>query len=102
MAKETVQAVRQAELKAAQIEKEAIEKREIILQKAKEEAKKIISSAEKEDRDLSLKDLEKVQSQGTELMKTAVQRAEREILLMNEMVKRKEPAAIDLVLSEIS
>jgi len=101
MAKETVEAVRQAELNAAQIEKEAIKKKDEILLKAQEDAKITISTMTKEALTNAEQDLEQAQSQGVEFMNNAVQRVEQEIRLLKEMVKSKEQAAIDLVLSEV-
>jgi len=101
MAKETVQAVRQAEEKAAQIEKEAVVKGEILLQNAKEEAKNLQSSMSKDVLLKAEEDLKNVQLQGNKLMEAAVQKAEKEIILLKEVVKSKEQAAIDLVLTEV-
>lgn len=101
MAKETVQAVRQAEEKAAQIEKEAAAKGEALIQKARVDAKNLVTTMTKDVLSNGEKDLEKVQLQSKALMEAAVQKAEKEILLLKEMVKSKEQAAIDLVLSEV-
>jgi V/A-type H+/Na+-transporting ATPase subunit G/H len=98
---EIVQAVRQAEQDAAKLEKEAALKAEAIIQKANEDAKSLISSMTKEVLAKAEKDLEQVQLQGAELMVTAVQKAEKEILLLKEIVKGKEETAINLVLSEV-
>jgi vacuolar-type H+-ATPase subunit H len=43
MAKEAVQAVRQAEINAADIEKEAIRKKEVIISESQQKAKEIIA-----------------------------------------------------------
>ncbi|BCJ94780.1 hypothetical protein acsn021_23490 [Anaerocolumna cellulosilytica] len=101
MAKETVQAVRQAEEKAAQIEKEALAKGEMIIQNAREEAKNIQSSMSKQVLSKAEQDLKDVQLQGNKLMEAAVQKAEKEIILLKEVAKSKEQAAIDLVLTEV-
>ena len=101
MAKETVQAVRQAELNAAQIEKDATVKKDAILSKAQEEAKISISSITKDALAKAKQDLERAEVQGAEFMEIAVQRVEQEILMLKEMVKGKEQVAIDLVLSEV-
>ena len=101
MAKETVQAVRQAELKAAQIEKDAIQKREEILLEAQQNAKAMITSITKETQKKAVSDLEQAQSQGDELVEAAKLKAEKEILLMKEMTKSKEQAAINHVLSVV-
>ncbi len=101
MAKETVQAVREAELKAVQLEKDAAINRDTILLKANEEAKELIASKTKEARVKAEQELGKSQQEGEKLLVSAKQRAEKEILLLKEMVKSKEQVAIDLVLSEV-
>jgi V/A-type H+/Na+-transporting ATPase subunit G/H len=98
---EIVQAVRQAEQDAERIEKEASLKAEAIVQKANEDAKELIVSMTKEILGIVEKDLKQAEHQGEELMVTAVQKSDKEILLLNEMVKSKEQSAIDLVLSEV-
>lgn len=101
MATETVQAVRQAEINAAQQDKEAVKKREAILLKAKEDAEHMVSFMMKEANEKAETDLMQAEKQGEELMDAVVQRTEKEIILLKEMVKSKERAAIDLVLSEV-
>ena len=101
MAKETVQAVRQAELNAAQIEKDATAEKDAILSKAQEDAKISVTSITKDALAKAKQDLEQAEVQGAELMEFAVQRVEQEILMLKEMVKSKEQAAIELVLSQV-
>ncbi|MDF2586281.1 MAG: hypothetical protein K0S41_122 [Anaerocolumna sp.] len=101
MAKETVQAVRSAELNAAQLEKDALIKRDAILREAEEKAKNMISEKTKEAIAKAEIDLEKAQLQGKEIMDKAIIRANQEILMMQELVKGKEQVAIDLVLKEV-
>ena len=101
MAKETVLAVRQAEEKAAQIEKEATLKGEEMIQKAKDEAKILVSSMTKENLKAAEKKLADTQITGEKLMKEALQKAEKEIILLKEIVKSKEQSAINLCLSEV-
>lgn len=101
MAKETVQAVRQAELNAAQIEKDATVMSDELLSKAQEDAMISISSIKKDALAKAKQDLEQAERQGLELMEKAVKSTEKEILLLKEIVKSKKQAAIDLVLSEV-
>lgn len=101
MAKETVQAVRQAELNAVNIEKEAAVKSEAIVSKALEEAKSMIAAKTKEALFNAEEMKKQAQSEGAALIESAVLRAEQEILLLKEVVKSKEQAAIDLILSEL-
>lgn len=101
MAKETVEAVRQAELNAAKLEREAALKRDAILQKASEDAKLLISTKTKEALEHASKELHKADLEGEKLMDLAVKKAEQEINLLKELVKQKENTAIDLVLKEV-
>ncbi len=101
MAMETVQAVRQAELKAAEIERDSYRQREEILLKAQQEAKQLSMTMIKQATQKAEQNLNAAQKKGEELIQAAVQRAEREATLMKEMAKSKEKAAIDLVLSNV-
>lgn len=101
MAKETVQAVREAELNAAKIEKDAAVKSEAMILKAQEDAKLLIAGKTREAL-LKADEMKKqAQQEGAELIESAALRAEQEILLLKEVVKSKEQAAIDLILSEV-
>ena len=62
MAKETVEAVRQAELDAVKLEREAALKKDAILQKASEDAKLLILSSTKEALAKASKDLKEAAS----------------------------------------
>ncbi len=101
MAKEVIDAIREAELKATQIEKEAINEKSAILLKAEEEANKIISSATEAALNQSEKELKNAQVQGESYMEAAVLRAERQISLMKDVVREKEQEVIRLILSEV-
>lgn len=101
MAKETVDAVRQAELNATKIENESAVKKEEIIQKASDDAKLLISTRTKEELAKSARELDKTNVASENLMKEAVLKAEQEISLLRELVKSKEKAAIELVLGEV-
>lgn len=101
MAKESVDAIREAELKAAQIEKEAMNEKNAILLKAEEEAEKIISSMTENAYAQSQEQLKKAHEQGEAYMEAAVLRAERQISLMKDVVREKEQEVINLILSEV-
>jgi V/A-type H+-transporting ATPase subunit G/H len=101
MAKETIQSIRQAELKAEQIEKDAYDKHEELINKALDEAKTIVSNMTNEAKLQGSKELELAKSQGKSIMDEVVERAEKEIMLLKELSKGKEKEAIQLVLSEI-
>ncbi len=101
MAKETVQAVRQAELKATQKEIEAQQKKEQILSEAGQTAKNLITSMTKEALLKAEREMEQANNQGAQILEASKQKAEKEVLLLKEMVKGKEQAAIDIVLSNL-
>lgn len=101
MALDTVQAVRQAELNAANKEKEALLKKESILLEAQHEAKEIVASRVKEAQMLSEKKLKDANDKGAERLEAAKRKADQEVLILQEMVKSKEQAAIDLIISSL-
>lgn len=101
MALESVQAVRQAELKAAQIEKEASSKREAILAEAKQRSKNLVDTKISEAQMKAENDLKAAERRSMEMMEEAKKRAENEVILMRELVKNKEQGAIELVLSSL-
>jgi vacuolar-type H+-ATPase subunit H len=101
MAKETVQAVRQAELNAAQREREAIQKKETLISEAQLNAKTIVSSMSKEALEKAERNLALANERGIEIMEAAKLKAEKEVLLMKEMAQSKEEAAINMVLSNV-
>ncbi|MDF2539967.1 MAG: hypothetical protein K0S76_2988 [Herbinix sp.] len=101
MAKETVQAVRQAELNAAQKERDAYQNKEAILTEAQQKAKTIITSMTKEAHETAERNMVVANEQGIKMMESAKQKAENEVFLMKEMAQSKEVAAINLVLSTV-
>lgn len=101
MAKETVQAVRQAELNAAQKEKDAILRKEEILSKARQDASEMIASMTKDAREKAEAKIKAAELQGSKMLEDAKLKAESEVLIITEMAKRKEEAAINLVLTTV-
>lgn len=99
MAKETVEAVRQAELNAAQKERDAFHKKETILSEAQQNAKSMVTSMTKEALIKAERNLALANQQGIERMEASKLNADNEVLLIKEMAHRKEEAAIKLVLS---
>jgi vacuolar-type H+-ATPase subunit H len=101
MAMETIQAVRQAELNAAQMEKEAIQKKELLLAEAQQNAKALVTSMTNEALKLAEQKLMAANDQGAKMIDAAKLKAEKEVLLMKEMVKGKEQAAYNQILSNL-
>ena len=101
MAQDTVQAVRQAELNASNMEKEALLKKESILAEAQHKAKEMVTLKLKETQILSEKKLNDANKKGVERLEAAKRKADQEVLLLQEMVKSKEQAAIDFIISSL-
>lgn len=101
MAKETVQAVRQAELNATEKERNALLEKEKILSEAQQEAKALLARMTEQELNAAERNLVLANQQGVEKMEAAKKRAEKEVILMKEMAKNKEEAAINLVLSNV-
>jgi UDP-N-acetylmuramyl tripeptide synthase len=101
MAKETVQAVRQAEILAAQKEKDALLRKDEIIAQAGQNAKALVTSMTKQALDKAGHNLAAADQRGKEMLEAARLKAESEVLVMNEMVQRKEEAAIKLILSSV-
>lgn len=101
MAKETVQAVRKAELNAAQMEKDALLKKETIISEAGQNARALITSRTKLAMEKAEQNLAAANQKGIDKIGAAKQKAENEVRLMKEMALRKEEAAINMVLSSV-
>lgn len=101
MAMETIQAVRQAELNAAQMEKDAIHQKELILTEAQQKAKTLVASKTKEAQELMACKLSDAETEGAKKMEATIQKAEKEVLLLKELVTGKEQEAIQFVLANI-
>lgn len=101
MAKETIQAVRQAELNAVQKQRDAQQKKEANIHEAEQQAKTLIASMTKQAMEKAEHDLVAANQRGNELIDAARLKTENEVILMKEMAGRKEEAAIQLILSSV-
>lgn len=101
MARETLDAVRQAELNALKLEREAELKKDEIIQKAKEDAKILISSRTQEVKQQASQKLKVAEEQGQRFMEEAVNKATQEIQMLKEIVQGKKQTAISHVLKEV-
>ena len=99
MAKETIQSIKEAELKAEQIGRDAHRESEELIHNAIKEGQTIVSNMEKETKLQSKKELEAANNQGKRLMKEVLEKTEKEIVLLKELAKGKEKEAIQLVIS---
>jgi hypothetical protein len=101
MAMETVEIVRRAELSAAQMEKDALLKKENIISDASVNAKNLISTRTEQamlDAEVKIAAANKL---AENILDTAKQKAEREVLNMQKSVLDKEQAAVEQVLNSI-
>ncbi len=101
MAKETVQAVRQAEMNAAEMEKEAIKKKEVIIADTHLEANNLVNNIVRQATEKAEQKLALAEEKGKELFEAARQKAEKEVALLKEIAGNKEEAAISIILSNI-
>lgn len=101
MVKETIDAIREAEFSASELEKEAVKKREEILSNAQVQAKTIVASVTKDAMTKAELDMEQARLQGLKLMEIALQNAEKEILVLKEETTYKKNSIIEIILSDL-
>lgn len=101
MAKETVQAVKNAELSAIQIEKDAACQKEAILSQAVQDAKAIVTSMTSKALEKAEQDLQAATQEGEELIEAAKADMKKDVLQLAKNVKEKEKSAIELVISHM-
>ncbi|MDF2511851.1 MAG: hypothetical protein K0S04_1717 [Herbinix sp.] len=101
MAKETVQAVRQAELDATVKEQEALKRKETIISEAERRARELIDSITKQALEQAKQKQAAANQKGAELLEAAKLRSENEVSLMKEMALQKEEEAIRMILASV-
>lgn len=101
MAKETVQAVRKAEVNAERMVKEALSKKEAIISEATQKAKELSASMLKETQMNAEKEIKDAVLRSNHILEEAKKKAEKEVQLLIELAKGKEQAGIDLVVSNV-
>ena len=101
MAIETVQSVRQAELLAAQKEKDAESEAEKIIMESETEAKQHLAFIRKSAQENAQKAFENAKIQADTMLETSLEEAQKEIEKLRLDVKEKEKEAINLVLTEL-
>lgn len=101
MARETVQAVRRAELNAAEKETEALHQQERILAEAQQKAKALLTERIKKANEEAERKLSLANQQGAKRMEDMKKRVEKESILMKDLAQSKEENAIKLVLEHV-
>lgn len=101
MAKETVQAVRKAEIAADKIVKDAQINKDTIIFEAMKRAKELTASMLNDAQKDAEKKVEEAVRQSNQILEDAKKEADKEVELLKAMAKVKEQAAIDLVISNV-
>lgn len=101
MARETLDAVKNAEANAAKIESQALKEHDSILLKAEEQAISIISTKEKEALKISDEEMDKAKNLGNEMMQKSIDEGNREVEELTKKIKEDEKRAIKHILSQI-
>lgn len=101
MAKETIKAIRQAELNALETEKRITEERRLIIHLAEEQASRIVEEMTKNAREQANKAMEETMVQGDEIIKKALAEVNQEIEGLGMLIREKETVADRLILSEL-
>ena len=101
MAKETVQAVRKAEISAEKMERDALQKKEAIISEAQQQARELLSSSLKKAQEKADNDTREAVRRSDIILEEAREEAKKEVLLLIEMAKTKEQAAISMVISNV-
>ncbi|MGI6118932.1 MAG: hypothetical protein ACOYBC_11235 [Bilifractor sp.] len=101
MIKDTIQAVKDAEAKAAEIVSDAWEKSDAIYHQSQEDAEKIRENGKKQARDLIAHAQSQSEEKGKRDLKAAKTRAEIEAKAMVSYTEPKMQAAVDAVVEAI-
>lgn len=101
MARETLEAVKQMEINAVEIESQALKEHDDIILKAKEEAKKIVSIKEKEAFKKADEEMDKAKNLCNEMFQNSIKAGNEERDKLYKKAKNNEKAAIELILTQI-
>lgn len=102
MVKETIEAVLKAEQDAEQTEKAALLMREQFLEEANVTAEKLLSDIAKDASERAAHEIELARLRGEEIILSHERKAQAEIARIKDDIKRKEKAAIDMVISQLT
>ena len=101
MARETLEAVKQTEINASKIESQALKEHDSILLRAEEKARLIISTKEKEALEKTNAEMEKAKILGNEIVQNSILAGNEEKGKLIKKANDKEKVAIELILSQI-
>ena len=101
MAQETIQAVRQAELKAEETEKAAQQQLEAMRKAAQEKARQLKEEMTKAVKADSMETFTLAKEQGEAIIQAAEKDVQQEISLLREKAEQKQGQAISLILDQL-
>ena len=101
MAKETINAVRQAEIKAVEIENAAIAKKEEILRNAHLQAKNIVNEAVMKAQEAARSERCDAEQRAEQIVKAAKEKAENDVNILKTISKEKAAVVIDKILESV-
>ena len=101
MAQDMIQAVRQAELSAEQIEKSAASESEVILKKAQMQTEQLIAYMTEEAKKQAEKALEDAKTKGEAMMKEALDSVNQELAVLQQNAKANEDKAVQAIMAEL-
>lgn len=101
LAKETIDAVRQAELTAEQTERAAAQEADRIVAKAKLDAKQTVTDLTKNAKEKALAELAAARAQGDELVAKAVAEVQEDCRRLREAAAAKQAQATEAILAEL-
>jgi len=101
MAKDTVQAIRVAELRASRIEEQAAEEYEAVISKARDEAGRLFDSMKADALAKAEKELTAAEEKSKGMLKEATENAENAINELRELSRKNEAVAIESLLVEL-
>ena len=101
MAKETIDAVRQAELAAEQTEKAAVQEADRLVAQAKLDAKQAVADLTKSAKEKAQAELSAARRQGDELIAKAVAEVQQDCSRLRETAAAKDAEATTAILAEL-
>lgn len=101
MEQNTVERIRQAELEAQQVEKEAAQECDRILQSAHEDANSLIDEKTSAARKAAAAQLEKAKDEGAVLMQQALEEVKGDVASLYSAAKEKKAQVKDLILGAL-
>lgn len=97
----TIQAVRDAELRAEETEKTARQERENIAKAAKEQARAVREEMTRSVRDGAAQVSERAKAQGEAMLRAAEQEVQQDVTVLRDKAAQKQPQAIAMILDRL-